>query len=418
MSGTHRVPGDKSITHRALLLAALAPGVSTIRGALSSLDARATARVLRQLGARISAFAGGRPVVVAGRERWRRPAAPLDCGNSGTTARLLLGVLAAHRFAATLTGDRSLRRRPMRRVTEPLGKMGARVTAAERDGLPLTIRGGDLHALDWRLPVASAQIKSCLLLAGAAGKVAVTLHQPAPSRDHTERLLRHLGFTIVVDGAAVRLEPDGAFHPLDLDIPGDISSAAFLVAAAALAPRGQIAIAGVGVNPSRTAFLGVLARMNVPVRVVGVIEASGEPRGTLIAGASDLHAVTVSAAEVPGVIDEIPMLACLAARAPGTSRFSGLAELQVKESDRLALLAGNLARVGVDAAVEGHDLIVRGTDRRLAGRVVTQGDHRIAMAFSVLGTSRGARFTIDDPACAAVSFPGFRATLDGLYRRR
>jgi len=418
VGGTHHVPGDKSITHRALLLTALAPGRSTIHGALHADDPRSTARVVRQLGAEVSSLTAGRPVVVAGHARFSRPAASLNCGNSGTTARLLLGLLAAQRFEATLTGDRSLRRRPMRRVTEPLVAMGARISASRGDGLPVTIRGGRLHDLDWRMPVPSAQIKSALLLAAAAGRVSVTIRQPAESRDHTERMLRHFGFEIATEGDTLRLLPTGRFEPREIDVPGDISSATFLIGAAALASRGQIAVTGVGVNPTRTGFLGVLARMNVPVRVVGVVESSGEPRGTLIAGASELRAVTVAAAEVPSLIDEIPMLACLAARAAGTSRFAGLAELQVKESDRLRLLADNLRRIGVEAAVEDEDLIIEGTDRPLSGRVVTQGDHRIAMAFTVLGTSRAARIRVDDPRCAAVSFPGFAETLGALYRKR
>ena len=417
VAGTHRVPGDKSITHRALLLASLAPGESTLHGALTSQDARSTARVLRQLGAMIAPLRDGRPVTVLGHRRFAAPDGRLDCGNSGTTARLLLGLLAAHRFTAVLTGDASLRRRPMRRVTEPLVAMGARVTEPVHDGLPLTITGGRLHALEWRLPVASAQIKSALLLAGAIAGVPVTLHEPAPSRDHTERMLRHFGFGIEQRGSVLMLAPTGSLAAFDIDIPGDPSSAIFLIAAAAIAQAGTVRIEGVGLNPSRIGFLHVLKRMGVQVDAVQTTVAFGEPRGTLTAAASALRAVTVAPAEVPAVIDEIPMLACLAARAAGTSRFAGLAELRVKESDRVALLAGNLRRVGVVAAVDGEDLTVTGTDAPLGGTVVTHGDHRIAMAFAVLATQPGARIRIDDPGCAAVSFPGFAATLADLFGR-
>jgi 3-phosphoshikimate 1-carboxyvinyltransferase len=416
VAGTHRVPGDKSITHRALLLAALAPGASTLHGALTSEDARSTARVLRQLGAAITPLRIGSAVTVEGHRRFAAPAGRLDCGNSGTTARLLLGLLAAHRFSAVMTGDRSLRRRPMRRVTEPLVAMGARVTSQDADGLPLTILGGRLQSLEWRLPVASAQVKSALLLAGAAAGVAVTLQEPAPSRDHTERMLRHFGFEVAARHGRIHLRPTGEFSRFEINIPGDPSSAIFLLAAAALAGRGGITIEGVGLNPSRIGYLTVLDRMGIQVAMSSHRASFGEPQGTLSAAASALRGVRIAAAEVPGVIDEIPMLACLAARATGTSRFSGLAELRVKESDRLALLAENLANIGVAATVDGDDLTVTGTARPLGGNVATHGDHRIAMAFAVLATQPGAHIHIDDPACAAVSFPGFAGALAALFR--
>lgn len=409
------MPGDKSITHRALMFAALAPGRSTLRGALTSDDARSTARVLRQLGTTISPLRAGTEVHLIGHRRFTAPTSVLNCGNSGTTARLLLGLLAAHRFTAHVTGDRSLRRRPMRRVTEPLIAMGARVAAGKNDGLPLSIAGGRLHAFDWRLPVASAQIKSALLLAGAVGGVAVTLHEPASSRDHTERMLRHFGFDIASSRDGLRLRPTGAFTPFDIDIPGDPSSAIFLLAAAALASRGRVTVEGVGLNPSRIEYLAVLDRMGVRVAMASADTAFGEPRGSLTAAASSLHAVSVDASKAPGIIDEIPMLACLAARATGTSVFRGLAELRVKESDRLTLVATNLSAIGVTASVDGDDLIVEGTNKPLAGRIVTHDDHRIAMAFAVLGTAPGSRIRVDNPACAAVSFPGFAATLASLF---
>ena len=386
-------------------------------GALTSEDARSTARVLRQLGARISPLGANRSVTVRGRGRLTPPAGTLDCGNSGTTARLLLGLLAAHPFPATLSGDRSLRRRPMRRVTDPLQAMGASISDQLRDGLPLTIRGGHLHALDWRLPVASAQIKSALLLAGVAAGVEVTLHEPAPSRDHTERLLRQFGFEVDSPRGGTRLRPTGAIMPFDMTIPGDPSSAIFLLAAAALARRGSVTVEGVGLNPSRIGYLSILHRMGVRVAMVPEGDAFGEPFGSLTAAASELRRVTVAAAEVPGVIYEIPMLACLAARARGISRFVQLTELRVKESDRLSLLATNLQAIGVRAKVIGDSLAVTGTTAPLAGRVVTQGDHRIAMAFAILGTQPGNRIRIDDPDCAAVSFPGFAAQLASLMGR-
>ncbi|HET9066012.1 MAG TPA: 3-phosphoshikimate 1-carboxyvinyltransferase [Gemmatimonadales bacterium] len=415
--GILRVPGDKSITHRALMLAALAPGRSVIRGALTSLDARSTARVLRLLGAAISPLRTGAVITVEGRQRFRPPARVLDCGNSGTTARLLLGVLAAHQFPSTLTGDASLRRRPMRRITEPLVAMGA-VLHGAGDRLPLTIEGGDLSAGRWTLPVASAQIKSALLLAAAVARVSLELEEPASSRDHTERMLRRFGFVIGHSPGRLQFEPTGEFRPTTFEVPGDPSSAAFLLAGALLAGISELSIGGVGCNPGRIGFLAVLQRMGAVVRIDDAIDAGGEPVGTITVTGSSLGGTTISPAEVPGLIDEIPMLACLAARADGTTRFEGVAELRVKESDRLALVARNLTAIGAHARVEGDDLVVTGSSRPLAGRVVTEHDHRIAMAFQMLGLSRGCTLQVDDPAAAAVSFPGFADHVDQLRRRR
>lgn len=415
VAGTHRVPGDKSITHRALMLAALAPGTSRLRGALASLDARSTARVLRQLGAGISPLREGAVISVAGKRRFAAPGHSLDCGNSGTTTRLLLGLLAGHPFLARLTGDASLRRRPMRRVTTALRAMGAKIDDGGRDGLPLAIIGGKLRPLDWQMEVPSAQIKGALLLAGLAGGVPVLLREGAATRDHTERLLRHFGFEVASRDGVLRFAPTGRLVPFELDVPGDPSSAAFLLAAALLASEGEIRVAAVGLNPSRTGFLEVLRQMGAIITVEGTHSPFGEAVGDLVTKPARLRSVDVPARAIPGVIDEIPVLACLAARAEGVSRFRSVQELRVKESDRLTLIARNLQAIGVVAAIEGDDLLVTGTDAPLAGRVVTEGDHRIAMAFTVLGSSGRARLRIDDPDCAAVSFPGFSGALRRLF---
>jgi 3-phosphoshikimate 1-carboxyvinyltransferase len=418
VAGTVRVPGDKSITHRALLLGALARGESHVGGALTSLDARSTARVLRALGAVISPLRAGGVVTVRGAGRLRRPAATLDCGNSGTTARLLLGLLAGHPFKATLTGDSSLRRRPMRRVTGPLTEMGARFEERGGDGLPLTVRGGSLRALRHVMPVSSAQIKSALLLAGVSGEVDVEIREPAGrSRDHTERLLRHFGFDVVERDGWIAFRPGGTITPFDLQVPGDPSSAAFMIGAAVLADGGSLRVAGVGVNPTRTGFLRVLERMGARVALEDQVDHFGEPVADLIAVPAQLRGTEIAPAEVPGLIDEIPMLAALASRAAGTTVFRQVGELRVKESDRLGLIAENIRRVGGVAEVEGDDLHVAGGDAPPRGSVRTAGDHRLAMAFAVLGTLPGARVRIDDLACAAVSFPGFPAALRALARR-
>lgn len=419
VGGTVRVPGDKSLTHRALLLGALAPGTSHVGGALTSLDARSSARVLRQLGADVSPLRPEAVVTISGRRRFRRPSARLDCGNSGTTTRLLLGLLAAHRFPATLTGDASLRRRPMRRVTVPLGLMGARFTElAGRDGLPLEVRGGPLSPLRYEMPVSSAQIKSALLLAGVAGNVEVALREPhGRSRDHTERLLRAFGYRVEDRDGWIEFAPTGRLEPFAMQVPGDPSSAAFLVGAAVLAEGGEVRIAGVGLNPTRTGFLDVLGRMGARPRVENVELCYGEPVGDLVVGPAALAGTEVGAGEIPGLIDEIPMLAALASRAAGTTIFRQVGELRVKESDRLGLIAANLRAVGARAEVVGDDLRVDGGSPVPRGRVRTAGDHRLAMAFAVLGTLAGARVAVDDMACAAVSFPGFAATLRSIRRR-
>ena len=408
--GSVRVPGDKSVTHRALLLASLAGGKSHIGGALTSFDARSSARVLRQLGARISPLTPDRVIEIVGRRRFTPPAATLDCGNSGTTTRLLLGLLAGHPFRATITGDASLRRRPMRRVTVPLAAMGAKFTEpAAGEGLPLTVRGGKLRRLEYEQPVSSAQIKSSLLFAGLVGGVEVDVREPhGRSRDHTERMLRAFEYVVIDDRDGwIRFRPTGRLTPFDLQVPGDPSSAAFLVGAALLAEGGELHLGGVGVNPTRIGFLDVLARMGATVRHEGWSEEGGEPVADLLVGPAALRATEVAAGEIPGLIDEIPLLAVVASRAAGTTVFRQVGELRVKESDRLGLLAENLRAVGVEAEVQGEDLLVAGTDRPPRGRVRTAHDHRIAMAFGVLGTVPGAKIAVDDRACAGVSFPGF-----------
>lgn len=419
VAGSIRVPGDKSLSHRALLFSALARGTSHVGGMLSSLDARSSARVLRQLGAGITPLTEGRMVTVRGRGRLRRSEGVLNCGNSGTTTRLLLGLLAAHNFPSTLTGDRSLRRRPMRRVTVPLRQMGARIIETNEAGtLPLTIRGGRLSALRYEMPVSSAQIKGSLLLAGMAGGVPVSVREPhGRSRDHTERLLRAFGYQVEENEGWVHFEPTGHLEPFDMQIPGDPSSAAFPIGAAVLAEGGELRVTGVCVNPTRTGFLAVLKRMGAVVDVDGLVVQFDEPVADLVARPAELRGTEVLPQEIPGLIDEIPMLAAIATRARGDTVFREVGELRVKESDRLGLIAANIRAVGGRAEVVGDDLHVRGGDQPPRGRVTTEGDHRLAMAFSVLGTVPGAKVKVDDLACAAVSFPGFPGMLRAIRSR-
>src|SRR5438046_8584054 len=396
------------------MLAALARGTSELAGLLTGEDVKSTARVLRQLGADVSAVSAG-TVTVRG-HRLSPPAPRRHGGNSVTSARLLLGVLAGQRFPATLTGDASLRRRPMRRVTEPLRAMGAHIEEAQGDALPLTIRGGRLHALTCTTPVASAQVKSALLVAGLTGQVAVTIREPYRSRDHTERLLLHLGLDLRYDNGAISFQPSAVNVPsFHLSVPGDASSAAFLLAAAVLAEGGELLVEHVGVNPTRTGFLVVLERMGAHVERVNLLDEGGEPVADLIAPPpAALRGTDVSAAEVPTLVDEVPILAVLASRAAGEPTFREVGELRVKESNRLELIAANLRAVGIDANARGNDLHVQGTTRPPRGRDETARDHRLAMAFAVLGTVPGADIRLSEHRSVAISYPRFFADLRNI----
>ena len=404
--GVVRPPGDKSISHRALMLAALAHGTSGVTGLLPGEDVKSSARVLRQLGARISAIRAQGVTVRAA--RLKPPASRLNCGNSGTTARLLLGILAGQRFAATLTGDASLRRRPMRRVTDPLRTMGAEIVEQRGDGLPLEIRGGRLRGLVYTSPVASAQVKSALLLAGLTGGVPITIREPYRSRDHTERLFAHLGLAIREHDSVISYQPSAvSVHPFEISVAGDMSSAAFLVAAAVLAEKGELLIENVGVNPTRTGYLVVLERMGAHVDRVNLRDEGGEPVADLVARPASLTGTEVSAAEIPTLVDEVPILAVLASRARGETVFREVGELRVKESNRLELVAANLRAVGVSAEARGNDLHVEGTERPPRGWVETDADHRLAMAFAVLGTLPGADVHLSERRSVGISYPAF-----------
>jgi 3-phosphoshikimate 1-carboxyvinyltransferase len=388
------------------MLAALARGKSELSGLLTGDDVKSTARVLRQLGADISTIRDSM-VKVSG-ARLTAPGARLNCGNSGTSARLMLGILAGQKFAATLTGDASLRRRPMRRVTEPLKQMGADINESG-DGLPLTIRGGTLRGLTYVSPVASAQVKSAILFAGLTGQVPVTITEPYRSRDHTERLFVHLGLGIHERNGAIVYEPSGHSNipSFQLSVPGDPSSAAFLVAAAVLAEGGELLVENVGINPTRTGFLVVLERMGAHVERVNLRDEGGEPVADLVVRPAHLTATEVTAAEIPTLVDEVPVLAVLASRARGATVFREVGELRVKESNRLDLIAANLRAVGVNAEAQNNDLHVEGSERPPRGKVETASDHRLAMAFAVLGTVHGASVRLSERKSVAISYPSF-----------
>ena len=413
------VPGDKSLTQRALILSALAEGESRISGLLFGGDAESTANALRALGAGIPQIpSDGSEITVqgVGLGGLRSPGSQLDLGNSGTGARLLLGVLSGSAVETTMTGDESLRSRPMRRVTEPLRAMGARFDFLAEDGLlPIRLRGKrPLQEIDWSTPVASAQVKSSILLAGLTGGASALITEPEQSRDHTERIFRQVGVSTesraVADGWRVEMHnPPNRISELAFRVPGDVSSAAFLLASAVLGgTAASLDIVGVGLNPTRTAFLEVLERMGAEITVeTDADDENLEARGTVSASLSSLTGTHVGAAEVPRMIDELPLVAVLGARAQGETSIRGAQELRAKESDRIDAVVRNLRVLGVDVEEHEDGLIVLGSDRPLKGRVEAFDDHRIAMAFGVLGAAPGNDIEVDDPHASGVSFPGF-----------
>ena len=399
------------------MLAALGKGESRVRGLLCSADVKSTAGVLRSLGAAIPEVnAAEFTVRGAGLRGLREAAGDLDCGNSGTTARLMSGILAAIPFDSRVIGDSSLSKRPMKRVAKPLEAMGARFDFENGDGLPMTVHGGLLRGVTWFSETASAQVKSAVLLAGLVADVPVEVHEPAATRDHTERMLRARGVDVRTDELAVTLLPAGRLDAADTDVPGDPSSAAFFVALAALSSGGSVSIEHVCVNPSRTGAFKVLADMGALLGYEDSRDDGGEPVAQLVVSARLLRGVTIDPAVVPSLIDELPVIACVAARASGETRVTGAAELRVKESDRIATVVNNLRAIGADAEELPDGFIVRGSDRPLHGRVVTHGDHRIAMAFGILGALDGNAIEMDDRDCVEVSYPGFWSDLARVTR--
>lgn len=415
--GTLTVPGDKSIGHRALLLAALADGPSRIRGLPDGADNQATRRCLRALGVTIEE--DGDCVVVhgVGLQGLRAPEGPLDAGNSGTTVRLLCGVTAGRGFEVTFEGDPSLSARPMRRIVAPLEQMGARVQTSATGTLPLTVGGEGLVAIDYTSPVASAQVKSCVLLAALRAEGTTRFVEPVLSRDHTERMLLAMGVPLRRDATAVEIDgPVVRLAPVDFVVPGDPSSAAFLLVAALLVPGSEVRVQGVCLNPTRTAFLAALGRMGAHLEVVHRREVGGESVGDVIARHGALRALHIGGDEVPALIDEVPILATAAAFADGESRFDDVGELRHKESDRIEAVVEMLRAFGVDARSEGDSLLVCGGGAQGAPTVQSHGDHRIAMSAAVLGLA-GEGVEIRQSECVGVSYPGFFEALAALARK-
>jgi 3-phosphoshikimate 1-carboxyvinyltransferase len=407
LRGRVRVPGDKSISHRALLLGALADGVSRISGFLSCDDCLATLTCLRGLGVEIETRS---PTILTihgrGLHGLRAPTAPLNCGRSGTTMRLLAGILVGQSFASTLTGDEQLLRRPMRRIAEPLRRMGAEIETVDGHA-PLTIRGRSLQGSDHTLPVASAQVKSALLLAGLYADGPTAVHQPGPARDHTERMLAAMGAAIETTGLTVTLCPSSSLSSLSLSIPGDISSAAFPLVAATLVPDSKVVIEGIGVNSTRTGLLDVLQEMGAEITLENERKQGDEPLADVTVCSSGLRGVEVGSEIVVRMIDEFPVLAVAATQAHGTTIVHDAAELRVKEIDRIAAVVAELRALGARIEPLPDGFIIEGPTPLHGAVVDSHGDHRLAMALAVAGLIAKGEVVIEHAEYIADSFPGF-----------
>ena len=420
LRGTVQLPGDKSVSHRMALLGALASGPTKVRRFLPAEDTLATLNCLRELGVewQIDEEAPGvASLEVAGRglRGLREPADVLDAGNSGTTLRLLAGVLAGQPFASVLTGDASLRSRPVDRIVEPLRLMGAQLFARDGDKRPpLSIRGGALTGIHYQLPVASAQVKSAILLAGLFADGETVIEEPLPTRDHTERLLRAMGVDLRREGPGVRMAPPASLAPLELEVPGDISTAAFWLVAAAVHPDAEIVLQGVGVNPTRTGLLDVLSMMGATIDIGEQRMMGEEPVADITVRSSELRGVEVAGELIPRLIDEIPALAVAAAFADGQTVVRDAAELRVKESDRIATITRGLQQLGAVIEEREDGFVIEGR-RGLQGAVVNgSGDHRLTMALAVAGLLADGETTIEDGEAVAVSYPRFWHDLEQL----
>ncbi len=408
LRGVVRVPGDKSISHRAIMLAAIANGTSRISGFLEGEDTRATARAFAQMGVQIeSPRENERIVHGTGLRGLKKPVAPIDCGNAGTGMRLLTGLLAGQSFDTTLIGDESLSKRPMRRVIDPLSKMGARIDAESGGVPPLRIRGGSsLKGISYELPVASAQVKSALLLAGLYAEGETHVVEPHPTRDYTERMLTAFGWPIEFGEGWATLNGGHTLRAVDIDVPGDFSSSAFFIVAATVVPDSELTIKDVGMNPRRIGLLHALRLMGADIRESNAREVGGERVSDFVVRSAALKGIDVPVVLVPDMIDEFPVLFVAAALAQGTTRIVGAAELRVKESDRIAVMAKGLRTLGVSIEETPDGAIISG-GKLSGGEVDSAGDHRCAMSFAVAGAVASSPVTILDCANVATSFPGF-----------
>ena len=410
------VPGDKSISHRSIMLAAMANGTAQVTGFLPSEDCISTMNAFRQLGVEIERPDETTLIVHGTRGKFKQPAAAIDCGNSGTTMRLMCGILSAQPFRSRLTGDASLTKRPMGRVIEPLTQMGARITSEGENGrAPLVIDGGELHGISYQSPVASAQVKSAILLAGLFAKGSTTVTEPEQSRDHTERMLAWHVVRPRKTGLTVTLLGGQQLESRDFHVPGDISSAAFWLVAAAAMPGAHLLVKNVGLNPTRTGILAVLIRMGAQVNEL-IESTEGEPRGSVEIRGVELRATTIGGKEIPNVIDELPILAVAAALAKGRTVIKDAKELRVKETDRIAAIAKNLRAFGVEVVEREDGMEIEGAGNYHGAEVDSFGDHRIAMACAVLGLFSDGHTVVTGTECVNTSYPGFYEQLQRFVK--
>ncbi|WP_353572753.1 3-phosphoshikimate 1-carboxyvinyltransferase [Candidatus Albibeggiatoa sp. nov. BB20] len=408
LQGTFRVAGDKSISHRSIMLGALAEGTTQITGFLEGEDTLATLAAFQAMGVQIQRPAKQEVIIDGvGLHGLIPPSHPLDLGNSGTSMRLLVGLMSGQAFDTELVGDDSLSTRPMRRVTDPLATMGARIESTESGTPPLKVKGQqDLHAIHYDMPIASAQVKSCLLLAGlyAQGETSVT--EPAPTRDHTERMLRGFGYTVKVEGNKISVQNGGKLTATQIDVPSDISSAAFFMVGASIAPNADVTLQHVGINPTRIGVINILRQMGANITLLNEREIGGEPVADIQIRSAPLKGIQIPEDQVPLAIDEFPALFVAAACAEGETVLTGAKELRVKESDRIQVMADGLIALGIDAKPTPDGMIIQGGQLQ-TGEIQSHGDHRIAMAFTMASLRAEGSITIHDCANVATSFPNF-----------
>jgi len=410
-------PPDKSISHRAIMFASLAEGKSVVRNFLRAEDPLSTVQAMRMLGIPIHAGERGEMTIEGkGLQGLTEPFDVIDCGNSGTTIRLISGMLSGNPFLSILTGDDSLKQRPMARVIHPLKQMGALIAARNADRYPpMAIKGTALKSIDYAMPMASAQVKSCLILAGLYADGTTTITEPQKSRDHSERMLAAMGADLEVQGLTVSIEGGSRLHATDVTVPADFSSAAFFMAGALIVPNSQVIIKDVGMNPTRTGLLKVLRDMGADVRLENARDISGEPIADMVCSTTErLKAVKVGREMMPSLIDEFPILCILATQADGVTEIRGAQELRVKESDRIKAMATELAKLGVEVQEYPDGIDIRGTNELTGGVVDSYGDHRIAMSFSIAALIAAQQITINNASCVDISFPGFYVQLRDL----
>ncbi|NTV49514.1 MAG: 3-phosphoshikimate 1-carboxyvinyltransferase [Geobacteraceae bacterium] len=417
ISGEIAVPGDKSISHRSIMLGAIANGVTTVRGFLRGEDNLSTMHAFRCMGVEIND--DGETIRITGRglHGLEEPGDVLDCGNSGTTIRLITGLLSGQSFFSVVTGDQYLRKRPMRRVVEPLSRMGARIAGRSGGTLaPLAITGGSLKGIDYQSPVSSAQIKSSLMLAGLYADGETTVSEPSLSRDHSERMFKLFGASLVRHDNGVTVRGGVELTAQEVTVPGDISSAAFFIVAALITPHSELLIKNVGVNPSRTGVIDILQAMGGNIELLDLRDVSGEPVADILVRSSILKGITISGSVVPRAIDEFPAICVAAARAEGVTVIRDAKELRVKETDRITAMAGNLRKLGISVTESEDGMDITGSELLTGCTVDSFGDHRIAMSMSVASLVASSAITVTDISCVATSFPSFFPLLEKVAR--